>query len=64
MTSDADPAVGASSPATLPPTYGDLLLDYLQLEGVSHIFGIPGGGVAGMLDLLTKRLDALSCLRL
>jgi acetolactate synthase-1/2/3 large subunit len=60
MTSDADPAVGASSPATLPPTYGDLLLDYLQLEGVSHIFGIPGGGVAGMLDLLTKRLDSLT----
>lgn len=60
MTSDADPAVGASPPATLPPTYGDLLLDYLQLEGVSHIFGIPGGGVAGMLDLLTRRLDSLT----
>ena len=60
MASDADPAAGASSPAKLPPTYGDLLLDYLQLEGVSHIFGIPGGGVAGMLDLLTKRLDSLT----
>jgi acetolactate synthase-1/2/3 large subunit len=60
MAPDADPAAGASSPAKLPPTYGDLLLDYLQLEGVSHIFGIPGGGVAGMLDLLTKRLDSLT----
>jgi acetolactate synthase-1/2/3 large subunit len=60
MASDADPAPGASSPATPAPTYGDLLLDYLQLEGVSHIFGIPGGGVAGMLDLLTKRLDSLT----
>jgi acetolactate synthase-1/2/3 large subunit len=41
-------------------TYGDLLRDYLQLEGVSHIFGLPGGGVAGMLDLLTRRQDSLT----
>ena len=25
--------------------YGDLLLHYLQKEGVTHVFGIPGGAL-------------------
>lgn len=31
------------------------LIDYLKLEGVTHIFGIPGGGLAMMLEELYER---------
>jgi len=31
------------------PTVGDMIIHYLQLEGVTHVFGIPGGGLMNML---------------
>ncbi len=36
------------SPPT-PPTVAQALLHYLALEGVTHVFGIPGGGLANLL---------------
>ena len=30
-------------------TVGQVLLLYLRLEGVSKVFGIPGGGLANLL---------------
>jgi acetolactate synthase-1/2/3 large subunit len=38
-------------------TVADLLLDYLKLEGVNKIFGIPGGAVIYLADALMKRQD-------
>lgn len=40
--------------APKPTTVGDLLIHYLKIEGVKHIFGIPGGG---LLNLLTNFKD-------
>lgn len=44
--------------ASAPPatrTIGHLLLDYLALEGAQQIFGVPGGGIMGLLeDLYTS----------
>ena len=34
---------------TAAPTVADVLLHYLKLEGVTHVFGIPGGGLANLL---------------
>lgn len=34
-------------PAT--PTVGDLIIHYLKLEGVTYVFGIPGGGLMNFL---------------
>src|ERR1700739_2535675 len=31
------------------PTVGDQILDYLRLEGVDRIFGLPGAGIADFL---------------
>lgn len=45
-------------------TVADLLLRYLKLEGVTHIFGVPGGGVATLLTALKDRrgeLDYVVC---
>jgi acetolactate synthase I/II/III large subunit len=36
-------------------TVCNLLLDYLKLEGVTHIFGIPGGGIMYLLEALRLR---------
>lgn len=41
--------------APAPRTVSQLLLDYLRLEGVRYIFGIPGGGVMYLLDELRLR---------
>lgn len=38
----------ATAPA-VPISVGQALLRYLKLEGVSHVFGIPGGGLANLL---------------
>lgn len=37
-----------------------LILDYLKLEGVNHIFGIPGGGLKQLLEELRVREDEFS----
>ncbi|MGB5555894.1 MAG: thiamine pyrophosphate-binding protein [Flavobacteriaceae bacterium] len=31
------------------PTVGDLIIHYLKLEGVTHVFGVPGGGLLHLL---------------
>src|SRR5688500_14579601 len=33
----------------------DLLLDYLELEGVEHIFGVPGGPLTPLFEALRRR---------
>jgi len=38
-------------------TVSQLLLDYLKLEDVKHIFGIPGGGIMYLLNELRLRED-------
>ncbi len=38
-------------------TVAQLLLDYLQAEGVSNIFGIPGGAAVWVMDQLRQRSD-------
>lgn len=38
-------------------TVSQLLLDYLKLEDVHHIFGIPGGGIMYLLNELRLRED-------
>ncbi|HXV86177.1 MAG TPA: thiamine pyrophosphate-binding protein [Gemmatimonadales bacterium] len=37
------------------PTGASLILDYLRLEGVDTIFGVPGGGLIALLVELRKR---------
>ena len=32
-----------------PPTVGDRMIEYLRLEGVKYVFGIPGGGLMNLL---------------
>ena len=39
-----------SNRAPVPTTVGDLLIHYLKIEGVKHIFGIPGGGLLNLLE--------------
>ena len=46
-------AMTDNAPAT-GPNVGQLILHYLKLEGVQHLFGIPGGGIMWMLDALYK----------
>lgn len=51
---------------TLPdnPTVGDLIIYYLKLEGVTHVFGIPGGGLMRLLVQLKNNhedLDYIIC---
>ncbi len=40
---------GTLNSAPKPTTVGDLLIHYLKIEGVKHIFGIPGGGLLNLL---------------
>ena len=40
-----------------PLTVAELLLRYLELEGVRHIFGIPGVALGYLLDALKQRQD-------
>jgi acetolactate synthase I/II/III large subunit len=40
------------------PTVAQVLLEYLKLEKVTHIFGIPGGGIANLInELKNQRAD-------
>lgn len=41
------------------PKVADLIVDYLKLEGVTHVFGVPGGGLAQMLQTLYDRSDEM-----
>lgn len=41
-------------------TVANVLLRYLELEGVTHIFGVPGGGLIEMLDELYPARDRLA----
>jgi acetolactate synthase-1/2/3 large subunit len=45
--------------ATKLPTVGDLIIHYLQLEGVKYIFGIPGGGLMNLLINLKDNKDKI-----
>lgn len=47
---------------TLPPnpTVGDLIIYYLKLEGVTHVFGIPGGGLMRLLVQLKNNHDDIN----
>jgi len=38
-------------------TVSDALLHYLSLEGVDHVFGIPGGGLANLLMAFKNKSD-------
>lgn len=37
------------------PTVADQILDYLRLEGVDRIFGLPGAGIAHLLERVKAR---------
>lgn len=39
------------------PNVAQLLLAYLKLEGVSHVFGVPGGGLIEMLEEFNLQRD-------
>lgn len=41
-------------------TVGDLIIHYLKLEGVTHVFGIPGGGLMRLLVQLKNNHDDLN----
>jgi len=47
------------SVSTTALTVGDALIHYLKLEGVTHIFGIPGGGLMNLLVNLKENHDDL-----
>jgi acetolactate synthase-1/2/3 large subunit len=61
----AKPTTKATTPSATPsppffppanqPSGASLLLDYLKLEGVDTIFGVPGGGLIAFLYELKKR---------
>ncbi|NEU10391.1 thiamine pyrophosphate-binding protein [Flavihumibacter sp. R14] len=47
-----------SAPPNTPQiTVADALLHYLSLEGVDHVFGIPGGGLANLLTAFKNKGD-------
>jgi len=39
------------------PSVAEALLHYLSLEGVTHVFGIPGGGLANLLTAFNSQCD-------
>ncbi len=41
------------------PTVGEMILHYLKLEGVTHVFGVPGGGLVNFLVDLKNHEPAL-----
>lgn len=45
--------------ASTPPAVGDLIVHYLKLEGVKHVFGIPGGGLVNFLVNLKDNAGAI-----
>ncbi len=64
MTTETSSTFSAST-TTLPnQTVAQLLLEYLKLEGVDKIFGIPGGAVIFIIDQLrrqTQNFDFIVC---
>ncbi len=46
--------------APTPPTVGDLIIHYLKLEGVSYIFGVPGGGLMNLLINLKDNRNTIN----
>jgi len=42
------------------PTVGDLIIHYLKLEGVKHVFGIPGGGLMNLLVNLKNNRNKIN----
>lgn len=38
--------------AQMVKTVGDLIIQYFKLEGITHVFGIPGGGLMHLLEQL------------
>ncbi len=41
------------------PNVAQVLIEYLKLEGVSHVFGVPGGGLMEMLDEFYEQRDQI-----
>ena len=41
------------------PTVGELIIHYLKLEGVTHVFGVPGGGLMNILVNLKNNDDSI-----
>ncbi|WP_370277628.1 thiamine pyrophosphate-binding protein [Pontibacterium sp.] len=39
---------------TEPATYGDLIVRYLSVAGVRHIFGVPGGSIEPFFDAVAR----------
>lgn len=46
-----------ANPAPVAMTAAEILLDHLRLEGVTHLFGVPGAGIAFLLRRLRQRTD-------
>ncbi len=44
---------------TSAPNVGDLIIHYLNLESVKHVFGIPGGGLMNLLINLKNNRDKI-----
>ncbi len=39
---------------------GEIIIDYLIKEGVTHIFGVPGHGNLGLMDAIKQRQDKIT----
>ncbi len=48
------------NPTTPSPNVGDALLHYLSLEQVTHVFGIPGGGLSNLLTSFKNVRDKIT----
>ena len=42
------------------PNVANVLIDYLKLEDVTHVFGVPGGGLIEMLDAFYDRREEIN----
>lgn len=52
------PATGPETPAAT-PTVARLLVDYLHAEGVTKVFGIPGGAVVWLMNELRRHAGGI-----
>ena len=43
-----------------PPSVAQVLMEYLKLEGVTHVFGVPGGGLIEMLEEFYEQRDEIA----
>lgn len=50
-------SMAVAGPVTTKPTVAQLLLGYLRLEGVTHLFGVPGGALGALLTELKDERD-------